>query len=158
MAKGSNGEHFLLLVLNYRRECLASKRFNTRVRDDPIMDVMQKSWCLNPTQVWVITSGRISTSLPSILALQSVKLSSVTSWQTSSTWYIHKELVFLKHSKTKGKHFIKLIGNRWKTCRAPSLAIPKLAFSLRNCSPALLFWIEKLNQDLKFFVNIFTTD
>ena len=156
MAKGSNSEHFLLIVLSFRRECLAAKDFNTCVRDYLIMHVMQKSLSFNRTQVWVITSGRISTSFPSILALQSVKLSSVTSWQTSSTWY--RELVFLTHSKTKGNHFIKLFGNRWKTCRAPSLAIPKLAFSLRNCSPALLFWIEKLNQELKFFESIFSTD
>ena len=33
MAKGSNSEHFLLIVLSFCRECLASKRFSTRVRD-----------------------------------------------------------------------------------------------------------------------------
>ena len=155
MAKGSNGEHFLLIVLSFRRECLASKRFNTHVRDYPHHGCHTKILMLqsNTSLTYYLRKNFHLSTLNSCSPVRQVKFRHLLA---DLEHLIHRELVFLTHSKTKGKHFIKLTGNRWKTCRAPSLAIPKLAFSLRNCRPALLFWIEKLNQELKFFKNIFT--
>ena len=87
MAKGSNSEHFLLIILSFRCECPNAL---AHVSVMSCMSCAQRILMhFNSTQDWVNTSGRISTSLPSILALQSVKLSSVTSWQTSSTWYFN---------------------------------------------------------------------